>query len=244
MKDIERCQKEVDELAKLLARGQAKDKAKKATFDVLSHVLNWIKEEKKWISHGVWKAAEVEVLNEFQFLTAKPMVYLVNLSAKDFIRQKNKFLAGIKQWVTANHPGTIIPYSAEFEMKLADLPTEVERLAYIKEAGAVQSQLSRIINTGYSSLHLLHFFTCGEDEVKCWTVREATKAPAAAGTIHTDFERGFICAEVYKFVDIKEKGSEAALKAAGKYLQKGKDYVVEDGDIIFFKFNVSGGGKK
>eukprot|EP00921_Rhytidocystis_pertsovi_P018085 GHVQ01028484.1.p1 GENE.GHVQ01028484.1~~GHVQ01028484.1.p1 ORF type:complete len:106 (+),score=14.60 GHVQ01028484.1:128-445(+) len=104
--------------------------------------------------------------------------------------------------------------------------------------------LDKIIQTGYSSLQLIHFFTSGEDEVKCWTIRKFTKAPQAAGTIHTDFERGFICAEVYKYSDLVELGSESAVKAAGKYQQKGKEYVVEDGDVIFFKFNVTSSGKK
>ncbi|KAL8446747.1 hypothetical protein Emed_004797 [Eimeria media] len=140
--------------------------------------------------------------------------------------------------------GPIIPYSAVFESKLAELPDDAAREKYIKDSGASKSMLDKIIQTGYQALHLLHFFTCGEDEVKCWTIRAGTKAPQAAGVIHTDFERGFICAEVYKYADLVELGSENAVKAAGKYLQKGKDYVVEDGDIIFFKFNVTNSPKK
>jgi len=91
---------------------------------------------------------------------------------------------------------------------------------------------------------LIHFFTSGSDEVKCWTIRNGTKAPQAAGVIHTDFEKGFICAEVMKFDDFKELGTELAVKTAGKYRQEGKTYQVCDGDIIFFRFNPSGGGKK
>ncbi|KAL5157933.1 Obg-like ATPase 1 [Glycine soja] len=106
------------------------------------------------------------------------------------------------------------------------------------------SALTKIIKTGFSAINLIYFFTAGPDEVKCWQIRRQTKAPQAAGAIHTDFERGFICAEVMKFEDLKELGSESAVKAAGKYKQEGKTYVVQDGDIIFFKFNVSGGGKK
>lgn len=88
------------------------------------------------------------------------------------------------------------------------------------------------------------FFTAGEDEVKCWQIRKGTKAPGAAGTIHTDFERGFICAEVMTYSDLTELKNEQAVKAAGKYRQQGKEYVVQDGDIIFFKFNVTSTGKK
>lgn len=104
--------------------------------------------------------------------------------------------------------------------------------------------INKIIKVGYNSLQLVHFFTAGEDEVKCWTIRKGTHAPQAAGVIHTDFEKGFICADVMAYADLEEHGSEAAVKAEGKYLQKGKTYVVNDGDIILFKFNVSGGKKK
>merc|ERR1712178_160466 len=105
------------------------------------------------------------------------------------------------------------------------------------EESKVQSVLPKIIKAGFSALQLQYFFTAGPDEVKAWTIQKGTKAPQAAGRIHTDFEKGFIMAEVMNYVDFKEEGSEAATKAAGKYRQKGKDYTVEDGDIIFFKFN-------
>jgi len=105
------------------------------------------------------------------------------------------------------------------------------------------SAIPKIIRIGYDALQLVHFFTCGEDEVKCWTIRKGTKAPQAAGTIHTDFLAGFISAEVMKFEDYKELGSEGAVKAAGKCLQQGKNYVVLDGDIIFFRVNAGAGLK-
>ena len=115
--------------------------------------------------------------------------------------------------------------------------------AYCEEA-KVQSQMTKLIVEGYHTLGLCHFYTCGADEVKCWTIKQGWKAPQAAGTIHTDFERGFIKAEVYKFADFLELGSEQAVKDAGKYRQEGKNYVVQDGDIIFFKFNVTTEKKK
>ena len=120
----------------------------------------------------------------------------------------------------------MIPFSVEFEKNLE-----------VKEATTGQSMIDKMIKTGYEELHLVHFFTAGEDEVKCWTIRKGSKAPKAAGVIHTDFERGFICAEVMKYTDFIELGSETAVKNAGKYKQNGKEYEVEDGDIIFFKFN-------
>eukprot|EP00921_Rhytidocystis_pertsovi_P018084 GHVQ01028483.1.p1 GENE.GHVQ01028483.1~~GHVQ01028483.1.p1 ORF type:complete len:396 (+),score=59.02 GHVQ01028483.1:54-1241(+) len=243
LKDIERVEKLIEEVQKDLARN-AKDKHKHDELETLKRVRTLLVDDKKWIVDGNWKSLDVEVLNEHQFLTAKNVVYLVNMSEKDYARQKNKWLAKIHAWVTENMPGQVIPYSAALEVKLHEMETEDERQKYLKELGASKSMLDKIIQTGYSSLQLIHFFTSGEDEVKCWTIRKFTKAPQAAGTIHTDFERGFICAEVYKYSDLVELGSESAVKAAGKYQQKGKEYVVEDGDVIFFKFNVTSSGKK
>merc|ERR1719466_157876 len=132
------------------------------------------------------------------------MLYLVNLSEKDFLRKKNKWLPKIKEYVDKNDKGAmIIPFSGAFEQKLMDLETE--------------------------------------DEKKAYTIQKGAKAPQAAGRIHTDFEKGFIMAEVMKFDEYKEQGSEAAVKAAGGYRQQGKNYTVMDGDIIFFKFNAGAG---
>lgn len=190
--------------------------------------------------------AQIEVLNKYLFLTSKPCVYLVNLSEKDFIRKKNKWLIKIKEWVDKNDPGaSIIPFSGAFEHKLTEFETEAERKAFIEE-NKCDSVLDKIIVTGYKALQLEYFFTAGPDEVRAWTIQKGTKAPQAAGRIHTDFEKGFIMAEVMHFADFKEEGSEAGAKAAGKYRQQGRNYVVEDGDIIFFKFNAGAGltGKK
>lgn len=135
----------------------------------------------------------------------------------------------------------MIPYSAEFEKELLSMAGSPDKEARAKageELGA-QTMIHKIVTVGYQTLRLIHYFTAGEDEVKCWTIREGTKAPGAAGVIHTDFERGFICAEVQKFADLDRLGSEAEVKAEGLYLQKGKDYEVNDGDVIFFKFNVT-----
>ncbi|KEG01596.1 Obg-like ATPase 1, putative [Plasmodium vinckei vinckei] len=240
-KDISNCERNLEDISKVLNRNK-KDKIKQNEHDVLTIVLEHLKEH-KWIKDRAWKSSEIEVINEFNFLTAKPVVYLVNMSEHDFIRQKNKYLAKIYNWVQEKNKGTIIPYCAEFEQKILSM-TETEKEEYFKANNIKNSMLNKIIKTGYYEINLIHFFTCGQDEVKCWTIRKGTKAPQAAGVIHTDFEKGFICAEVYKYTDLVEFKSEGEVKANGKYLQKGKDYVVEDGDIIFFKFNVSSSGKK
>ncbi len=135
---------------------------------------------------------------------------------------------------------------------MSELEEASEKMAYLKnvqeESGVsvpVTSILPKIIVAGYKALSLIYYFTCGHVEVRAWTIRKNTKAPQAAGTIHSDFEKAFVIAEVMKFADMKELGSESAVKAAGKYYQKGKDYIVEDGDIVHFKTGqVSSGTKR
>ncbi|VAH83395.1 unnamed protein product [Triticum turgidum subsp. durum] len=284
LKDIEFVQAKIDDLEKAMKRSN--DKQLKIDHELCQRIMTHLQDGKD-LRLGEWKAAEIEILNTFQLLTAKPVVYLVNMSEKDYLRKKNKFLPKIHAWYyfypksngysritdklmlygmhfklrmlifcgtsvhvqpnccsrVKEHGGeTIIPFSCAFEQKLVDMP-EDEAAKYCTE-NQTTSLIPKIIKTGFAAIHLIYFFTAGHGEVKCWQIRRQSKAPQAAGAIHTDFERGFICAEVMKFEDLKELGSESAVKAAGKYRQEGKTYVVQDGDIIFFKFNVSGGGKK
>ena len=123
-------------------------------------------------------------------------MYLINLSAEDFVNKKNKWLKKIKDWIEANSPGEIIPYSAEHEKDELDSKDPEKR-----------SMLPKIIKAGYNALDLIYFFTAGPDEVRCWTIRKLTKAPQAAGVIHTDFEKGFICAETMKYEDLVQYGN-------------------------------------
>lgn len=241
LKDIEYVNDVYDKLNKLVERGG--DKKLKPEFDTICKVKHLLEDEKKQVRFADWDIKEIDVLNKHLFITSKPMVYLVNLSEKDYIRKKNKWLMKIKEWIDANDPGAIlIPFSGVLEFKLADMEPEA-KAEFLKEKGAA-SALDKIILQGYTALQLMYFFTSGPDEVKAWTIQKGTKAPQAAGKIHTDFEKGFIMAEVMKFSDFKEAGSEATVKAEGKYHQRGRNYVVEDGDIIFFRFNTGGLKKK
>jgi len=188
-----------------------------------------------------WSMSDIEYLNQYQLLTAKPVMFAINLNKADYVRKKNKFLKPIFDWVQKNAPGSaIIPYCGQYESELQDL--EGDGLAEaLKEA---PSALQKMISTAYSMVNLIYFFTAGPDEVRAWMIRKGFKAPQAAGVIHTDFEAGFICAEVMAYDELKEKGSEAEMKKAGRYRQEGKTYEVCDGDVIFFKFNPTGGKKK
>jgi len=240
LKDIERVKGRIEVVTKMVSRGV--DKTKKAELSFMEKALRHL-EDKKDIRSGDWDGKEIEILNEIQFLTAKPVIYLINISKDNFETQKNKWLKDIADWVKKRSPDSpVIPFSVTFESELSKMETE-GRKKYLEEKKLV-SMLPRIITTGYSALDLVHFFTCGPDEVRAWTVRQGTLAPAAAGVIHTDFEKGFIAAEAMSFDDFKKLGSEGAVKAAGKYRTEGKNYLVKDGDIFFFKFNVTGDSKK
>ncbi|XP_060529633.1 obg-like ATPase 1 isoform X2 [Cylas formicarius] len=240
LKDEDMLSKNLEKLERTVVRGG--DKKSKPEYDTLMKIKSVLVDEKKHIRFGDWDAKDIEVLNRYLFLTSKPCMYLVNLSEKDYIKKKNKWLIKIKEWVDKNDPGAlIIPFSGAFEHKLlSEYEDPILRKKYLEDVGAT-SALDKIIVQGYKSLQLEYFFTAGPDEVKAWTIQKGTKAPQAAGRIHTDFEKGFIMAEVMKFQDFKEEGSETACKAAGKYRQQGRNYTVEDGDIIFFKFNAGAG---
>lgn len=159
----------------------------------------------------------------------------MNLSEKDYIRKKNKHLAKIAEWLKEHAAGDpILPLSVCFEERLTRYETEAEALEECKKLG-VESAIPKIVVTMRKALGLGSFFTTGTDEVRQWTIRLGIKAPQAAGVIHGDFEKTFIQAIVYNYKMLKELGDEAEVKAKGKIMTKGKDYVVEDGDILLIK---------
>jgi len=235
-KDIDTAQKALEAAQKAL-RGNEKNKSRVLEVEVITRIAEMLK-EKKQVRFGDWKVNEVEIVTNLFFLTAKPFIYLVNMTEKDYIRKGNKWLPKIKAWIDEHGGGPIVPFCGSFETKLLDMDDSAK--AKFFEENKCQSSIPKIIRTGYDHLQLISFFTCGSDEVKCWTIRKYTKAPQAAGTIHSDFEKGFVCAEVMKYEEFRELGSEAQVKASGKYRQEGKNYVVQDGDIIFFKANTVG----
>lgn len=236
LKDIEFSKKYRENVEKTAKRGGQSMEVKKAKdeLDMIDKIIEHLESGKR-VHNGIWSPKEVELINSMLLLTAKPSIYLVNLSERDYIRKKNKHLLGIKQWVDENSPGDlIIPISVSLEERLSHMETDEERAAELEKLGT-QSALNKIIITMRQALGLISFFTSGPDEVREWTIREGTKAPAAAGVIHGDLQKTFILAQVQRYEDLVECGDEAAVKAAGKLMQKGKEYVVEDGDVIYFR---------
>ncbi|KAI8331186.1 GTP-binding protein YchF [Chlamydoabsidia padenii] len=210
----------------------------------IEQIANFMASGTRDVRKGDWDIHQAQVINSLHLLTAKPMVYLCNISLDHYLSgESQQGLTDIQKWVNENNPGDIIiPLSVAFESKISEMEPE-EKVDYLASKG-VESQLPKVILAGYKALNLLRYFTCGPEEVRAWSVRNYSKAPQAAGVIHTDFERGFISADIMKYNDLHELGTEAAVRSAGKFLQKGKDYVMEDGDIAHFKFNVTGNKKK
>ena len=191
------------------------------------------------VRDGPWDGPEVETIREKlpQLITTKPIVYMVNLSARDFIRKANKHLPAIAAWVEKHGGGAVIPFSIEFEQKLLELAGDADAIIAAYSQGA-RSALPRCIVTSYKELELVHFFTCGEKEVRAWTVPKGACAPEAGGAIHGDFTDLFISADVCSYADfaaLSTSKSFADVKAAGKMRSEGRNYVVQDGDIIHFK---------
>jgi len=236
IKDIEFTEKALENVKKQTRRGgqsleMKKLKEEEATVEKILALL----QDGKDIRHQHWSPKEVEVINPLFLLTAKPVVYLTNLSEKDYLRQKNKHLPKVVEWIKTHSPGEpILPISISLEERLSRFETDAEVEEECKKIGG-KSALPKAIVTMRKALNLGSFFTTGTDEVRQWTVRNGTKAPQAAGVIHGDFEKTFIQCIVYNFNLLKELKTEAEIKAQGKIMTKGKDYVVEDGDIILIK---------
>jgi GTP-binding protein YchF len=214
------------------------------------------------VQTGEFKDSEVEIIKDWGLITTKPQVYVVNMSQKNFIRKGSKWLPKINEWVQAHGGGQIIPMSCEFEQNLYDLKDDPEQQkAFLQQCtdeakqmglkgpqAEVKSVIPRIIRSGRAALCLQSFYTAGPKEVRAWTIQKGTLAPQAAGVIHSDFERGFIKAEVANFDDFKAlhqgAASMAKVKEAGKYRQEGKTYVMQEGDIVVFMHNVTASKKK
>jgi len=174
-------------------------------------------------------------LKTYALLSSKPVLYVANV-AEDMVGKPNPLVDAVKA-IADVEGARVVVISGQVEGEIAQLPKE-ERREYLAGMGLKESGLDRMIRAGYELLGLITYFTAGEDEVRAWTITKGTKAPQAAGKIHTDFEKGFIRAEVFHYDDLMKLKTEQAVKAAGLLRSEGKEYVVKDGDIMLFRFNV------
>ncbi len=179
---------------------------------------------------------EQELLSEVSLLTLKPVIYAANVAEDDYAKGDNEFVAQIREYADKENSAVMV-ISARIEEEIAELDAE-EKQMFLEELGATESGLDKLIKASYSLLGLISYLTAGKPEVRAWTIKKGTKAPQAAGKIHSDFERGFIRAEVVAYNDLIENGSMVAAKEKGLVRSEGKEYIVEDGDIILFRFNV------
>ena len=177
---------------------------------------------------------ELVLLKSFQLLTLKPVLYVANVNENGF--ENNSYLSSILDYAKEEN-SKVVPICAEIEAEICELNTE-EKEEFLLEMGQSESGLDRLIKAGYNLLGLQTYFTAGEKEVKAWTINVGDTAPVAAGKIHTDFEKGFIRAETISFNDFIEYKGEKGSKDAGKLRTEGKDYIVKDGDVMHFLFNL------
>lgn len=270
----ELCLKDLETMTNVIAREKeairkekglpkASDPPLSETFkNAYSKVMDLLNATKPVQTGMDFSMGEVELIRDWQLITTKPQVYIINMSQKSFIRKGHKFLPKINAWVKDHGGGQIIPMSAEFEQNIQDLKDNKDmQKAFldqcVDEAKALgitnpnllpKSVVAKVIRSGRQALCLQSFYTAGPKEVRAWTIMKGTLAPQAAGVIHTDFERGFIKAEVCNFDDFKQlhegAPSMAKIKEAGKYRQEGKQYVMQDGDIVVFMHNTTTSKKK
>lgn len=232
LKDLETVEKQVERL-----RRQAKSNNKEDLkhLAIAEQILAHLEEEKPARSLQLDEAGQA-LLKEMFLLTSKPILYVCNVE-EEAVNTGNAHTQRFMEAV-ADEPAEVILVSAAIEADIAELETKEERLEFLNEMGLEEPGVNRVIRAGYKLLNLITYFTAGEKEVKAWTIQEGWKAPQAAGVIHTDFEKGFIRAEVIKYDDYVNLGSEQAVKEAGKMAVEGKAYIVTDGDVMHFRFNV------
>lgn len=180
---------------------------------------------------------EKNAVYDLHLLTIKPQVFVCNIDEDTIAPGTNGYVETVQR-IAKEQKSEAIVICGKFEADLAEIESEEDRREFMESAGLKESALSVLARHVYHLMGLRTFFTGGADECRAWTIRAGDKAPQAAGVIHTDFEKGFIKAEAYSVDDLRQYGSEAKIKEAGKYRQEGKDYVVQDGDVLFFKFNV------
>ena len=221
-----------------VAKGARMDKEQAKELAMLERVKERLEDGKLAIGFGTEDEDEEEYFKNLNLLTAKPVIYAANVGEEDLANDgaDNAGVQAVREY--AKETGSeVFAICAQIEEEISELDDE-ERQMFLDDLGLKESGLEKLIRASYHLLGLMSFLTSGEDETRAWTIKQGTKAPQAAGKIHTDFERGFIKAEVVNYKDLLENGSLAAAREKGLVRMEGKEYVVQDGDVILFRFNV------
>ena len=234
LKDLETVENRITKVQKQAQTGG--DKNAKKLFDLLCRYRDALQQGKSCRTVKPENADEEQLAKELFLLTNKPVMYVCNVDEAS-ASTGNQYVEQVREAVK-DEDAEILVIAAKIESDIAELESYEERQMFLEEMGLEESGVVRLIQSAYSLLNLRTYFTAGADECRAWTINKGDKAPKAAGVIHTDFEKGFIRAEVIKYEDFVELKSEAACRAAGKLGVEGKEYVVQDGDIMHFLFNV------
>ena len=234
IKDLETVDSRIQKVQKQAQTGG--DKQAKIAYDVLVKYKAALEQGKPARTVTLDNKDEQTLANELFLLTSKPVMYVCNVDEAS-AANGNKYVEQVRNAVKEEHAEVLV-VAAKIESEIAELETYEERQMFLEEVGLKESGVARLIKAAYHLLKLKTYFTAGVQEVRAWTFEQGWKAPQCAGVIHTDFEKGFIRAEVIKFADFIQYGSESAVKEAGKLGVEGKEYLVQDGDIMHFRFNV------
>ncbi len=230
--DVEMVERRIDKAQKA-AKG---DKKFLHEAEVFSALKGWLEEGNSARSFAC-DEDDAALIATAELLSLKPIIYAANLDEEGFAAYRDNAYYKQVEALAAKEGAQVIPVCAKLEAEIAELDGEEKQL-FLEDLGIPESGLDRLIRASYALLGLISFLTSGEDECRAWTIRKGTKAPQAAGKIHTDFERGFIRAEVVAFEDLKSCGTMAAAKEKGLVRSEGKEYVMKDGDVVLFRFNV------
>ena len=242
--NYELCQADIDTITKredkvtrqIRALGKAEEKKFSGYRSAVDKILPLL-QQGKCARQADLTEDELEGIYDLHLLTIKPQLFVCNIDENTIAEGTNKYVEAVKK-LAAEEKSEVIVICGKFESDLVDIETPEDRKEFMDSVGLKESGLTVLARAAYNLMGLRTFFTGGADECRAWTIHNGDKAPQAAGVIHTDFEKGFIKAEVYSVEDLRKYGSEAEIKSAGKYRQEGKEYVVQDGDVMFFKFNV------
>ena len=232
--DLESVDKRIDRTMKMMKSG---DKKYQAELELWKRFKEALESGKSARSVEITDD-EAEIVKELSLLTMKPVLYAANVAEGDFAEgiENNEFVKKVEE-IAALENAQVLPISAQIEEEISSLDGE-EKQMFLEEMGLNESGLDRLVKKSYTLLGLISYLTAGQPEVRAWTITRGTKAPQAAGKIHTDFEKGFIRAEVVAYNDLIECGSHAAAKEKGLVRSEGKEYVMQDGDVVLFRFNV------
>lgn len=230
--DLEQVSKKLEKDSKLVKTG---DKGLIASVNLMQKIKQAL-ENNQMARNLSYDEEEEKIVKNLQLLTAKPLIYVANIGENDLGKEDNGYVKKVKEYAQKEN-AKVITLCAKIEEELISLSPD-ERPLFKEELGIKESGLEKLVSASYDLLGLMSFLTAGEKEVRAWTIKKGTKAPGAAGKIHTDFEKGFIKAEVVSYSDLIECGNFVKAKEKGKVRIEGKDYVVQDGDVMLFRFNV------